>query len=504
MNSIDIAVLLVYIAGVTAFGAYFYRRSSTSEGFTSANRRLPGWAVGLSIFGTYLSSISFLALPGKAYGANWNAFVFSLSLPFAAWVAVKWFVPLYRSTQDISAYAYLERRFGIWARLYAMTFYLLTQLVRMGTIMFLIALALERLTGWDIETIIIVSGILITFYTVVGGIEAVIWTDVVQSVVLTVGAVVCAVLLINGMPEGYTQLFELASQGDRFDLGSFQLIFTERTFWVVLLFGLVINLQNFGIDQSYVQRYQTARSLADARRSIWIGALTYVPVSALFLFIGSGLFAYYSAQPELLPQHLTGAGMNDRVFPHFIVSELPAGVTGLMIAALAAAAMSSIDTSINSSATILMTDIYKRLVNKSANDAQQIHFLRITSIVLGVLGTVTALLMISSKGVLDDWWRYAGIFSGGMVGLFLLGAFSRRAASTQAVAGMIIGFLTITWASLSDKSDFLVERGLANGLHAFMTTVLGTLTIFVIGILLSRHRSRQDRADPPLTVHDLK
>ena len=126
MNKIDILVLVVYIIGVTAFGVFFYKKSSSAEGFTAANRRLPGWAVGLSIFGTYLSSISFLALPGKSYSANWNAFVFSLSLPLAAWVAVKWFAPLYRSTQDISAYAYLERRFGVWARLYAMTFYLLT------------------------------------------------------------------------------------------------------------------------------------------------------------------------------------------------------------------------------------------------------------------------------------------------------------------------------------------------------------------------------------------
>lgn len=500
MNSVDITVLLIYIAGVTAFGAYFYRRSSTSEGFTSANRRLPGWAVGLSIFGTYLSSISFLALPGKAYISNWNAFVFSLSLPFAAWVAVKWFAPLYRSTRDISAYAYLERRFGIWARLYAMTFYLLTQLARMGTIMFLVALALERLTGWDIESIIVVSGLLITFYTVVGGIEAVIWTDVVQSVVLTLGAILCAVLLINGMPGGYNQLIEVAVQGEKFSLGSFQMVFTEPTFWVVLLYGVVINLQNFGIDQSYIQRYQSARSLGDARQSIWIGALTYVPVSALFLFIGTGLFTYYDAHPDLLPQALSASGMGDRVFPHFIVSELPAGITGIMIAALAAAAMSSIDTSINSSATILLTDVYRRLFKPDASEKQQMRFLRSATVILGVSGTAVALLMVSSKGVLDDWWRYAGIFSGGMLGLFLLGIMSRRAASGQAIVGMVAGLMVIIWATFSRN----LEGPLANSLHAFMTTVLGTVTIFVIGVLLSRYRSRQDRADPPLTIHDLK
>lgn len=500
MNTVDIIVLLVYIAGVTAFGAYFYRRSSTSEGFTSANRRMPGWAIGLSIFGTYLSSISFLALPGKAYGANWNAFVFSLSLPLAAWVAVKWFAPLYRSTQDISAYAYLERRFGIWARLYAMTFYLLTQLVRMGTIMFLVALALERLTGWDIESIILVSGVLVTFYTFVGGIEAVIWTDVVQSVILTVGAILCAVLLINGMPGGYSQLIEFATEGDKFSLGSFQLVFTEPTFWVVMLYGIVINLQNFGIDQSYIQRYQTARSLKDAQQSIWIGALTYVPVSALFLFIGTGLFAYYGAQPDLLPQSLADADMSDRVFPHFIVNELPAGVTGIMIAALAAAAMSSIDTSINSSATVLLSDVYRRLIRPDATEKQQMRFLRSATVILGIAGTAVAIWMVSSKQVLDDWWRFAGIFSGGMLGLFLLGILSRRATSVQAIVGMLAGLAVILWATFSRS----LEGPLANSLHAFMTTVLATLTIFFVGVLLSRRRPRMGQSDPPLTLHDLK
>lgn len=272
------------------------------------------------------------------------------------------------------------------------------------------------------------------------------------------------------------------------------------TVWVVLLYGIVINLQNFVIDQSYIQRYQTARSLEDARQSIWIGALTYVPVSALFLFIGTGLFAYYGAQPELLPQSLATADMSDRVFPHFIVSELPTGVTGIMIAALAAAAMSSIDTSINSSATVLLSDVYRRLIKPDASEKQQMRFLRSTTIILGISGTAVVLLMVSSKQVLDDWWRFAGIFSGGMLGLFLLGILSRRASSGQAIVGMIAGLLVIIWATFSRN----LEGPLANSMHAFMTTVLGTLTIFVIGVLLSRHRTRQDQSDPPLTLHDSK
>jgi len=495
MKGLDVLVLFVYIVGVTLFGATFYRKASSTEGFTAAGRNLPGWAVGLSIFGTYLSSISFLALPGKAYTSNWNAFVFSLSLPIAAWVASKWFAPLYRSTNDISAYAYLERRFGYWARAYAMVFYLLTQLARMGTILFLVALALQGLTGWNIQLVIIVAGVLVTFYTMVGGIEAVIWTDVVQAIVLSAGAVVSAIVLIAGIPGGFSGIMSTAEPLHKFSFGSFAPDLLTPTFWVVFIYGIVINLQNFGIDQSYIQRYQTARSLADARQSLWVGALMYVPVSALFLFIGTALYAFYQLNPHLLSQGISG----DRVFPYFIVNQLPAGLTGLLIASLSAAAMSSVDTSINSSATILLTDVYKRIVNPGASEARQMQFLRIVTVVLGIAGTGTALLMISIKSALDVWWNLAGMFSGGMLGLFLLGAISRRAAAPQAGIAMVAGLLTITWASVSRNwSEF------NNVLHPFMTAVIGTLVIFIVGIALSRRNPTRQGDDIPLTVHDLK
>ena len=481
MSTLDIAVFLLYVAGVTAFGAFFYTRANSAEGFTAANHRLPGWAVGFSIFGTFLSSISFLALPGKAYVGNWNAFAFSLSLPIAAWAAVRWFVPLYRSVGEISAYAYLEQRFGVWARLYAMSCYLLTQLARMGTILFLVALALEGLTGWEIVPIIIVTGVLVTLYTVIGGIEAVIWTDVVQAVILTLGALVAAGVLLAGMPEGPAQLFTLAGDAGKFSLGSFAPDFATSTFWVVLVYGLVINLQNFGIDQSYVQRYHTARSDAQAKRSVWLGALLYIPVSALFFFIGSALFAFYTAQPDLLPATLHAADAGDRIFPYFIVSQLPAGLTGLLIAALFAAAMSSVDSSLNSSATVLMSDLYRRFLKPDADDAHLLRFVRVTTVVLGLLGTGMALLMLSIKSALDAWWGMAGIFSGGMLGLFLLGIVSARVRWPHALIAVILGILLILWGSFGPETG----SPWAFPFHTLMITVIGTVAIFLVGILLS-------------------
>ncbi len=489
LAGLDVAVLIAYVVGVVAFGSYFVRRSRSTEGFMAAGRRIPGWAVGLSILGTYVSSISFLALPGKAYSANWNAFVFSLSLPLAAWVATRYFVPLYRKRGEISAYSYLEDRFGPWARSYATICYLLTQVVRMGAIMCLVAMPLHRLLGWDVGTIIIATGVLVTIYTLLGGIEAVIWTDVVQSIVLIGGAVASAALLLFGLPEGMGQLFAIGAEHHKFSLGSFGPSLTEATFWVVLLYGLFINLQNFGIDQSYIQRYVTARSTEDARKSVWLGALLYIPISALFFFIGTGLFAYYTAHPQLLSPDIIAAGKPDWVFPHFIVTELPMGVRGVLIAAIFAAAMSSVDSSLNCSATLILTDFYKRYFRRDAGERESMRVLYISTLVWGILGTCIGLAISQvpeGVNILDVWWNLAGIFSGGMLGLFLLGYFSRRARSAPAAIAACIGILVIVWMTLPKFPGLKEHLGaFANPLNSLLICVIGTLTIFLVGLALS-------------------
>ena len=248
LPAIDYAVLLVYLAGVVAFGCWFVRRSRTPDDFMVAGRSMPGWAVGLSILGAYVSSISLLGLPGKAFGGDWNAYCFTLSLPIALVVAVKYFVPFYRRTGDVSAYHHLERRFGAWARTYAVVCYLLTMTARMGATLYLLALALSPMLGWRIHTIILLTGALITLYTMLGGTEAVIWTDTVHNVVLVVGVLACVVLLLAGMPQGPGQVFSIAATRDKFSIGSAAASVSAPTIWVVLLYGLFINLNNFGID----------------------------------------------------------------------------------------------------------------------------------------------------------------------------------------------------------------------------------------------------------------
>lgn len=454
----------------------------------SAGRSLPGWAVGLSIFGSYVSSISFLANPGASFEKNWNAFVFALSMPLAIWVAARYFVPFYRRSGEVSAYNHLEHRFGPWARTYAVVCYLLTQVARLGTILYLLALALEPLTGVEIRTIIVVMGVLVTIYPFLGGTEAVIWTGVVQAIVLLAGALVCIVWPMVIIPGGPEQVFEVAAQHDKFSLGSFGGSLAQSTFWVVLAYGIATNLQNLGIDQSYVQRYITAESDGAARRSVWMGGTMFIPMSAGFFFIGTSLFALYTLQPDLLPERLRSFESPKEIFPYFIGHQLPAGVSGLVVAAICAAAM---DSNLNCSATLFLCDIYRRYMRPAAGERESMWVLRLTTLVGGALSTVAALAMINVKSVLDVWWTLAGAFGGAILGLFLLGILSRRVTNGAALFATIIGTLVIAWISIPTLLPAVVPDVpdpywiLRCPLHERLNLVVGTLVVIVLGFLPS-------------------
>lgn len=476
----DTTVLVTYLAAVVAFGCWFVRRNRTPDDFMVAGRSMPAWAVGLSILGAYVSSISFLANPGASFAENWNPFVFSLTVPLAVWVAVKWFVPFYRASGEVSAYHHLEHRFGAWARTYAVVCYLLTQMARMGTILFLLGVALSPMTGWDVRLIIVLTGALVTLYTLIGGTEAVVWTDAVHSVVMVAGVVLCLAVQLGGMPQGPGQMMEVAAQHEKFSLGSFGPSLSAQTFWVVALYGIFINLQNFGIDQAYVQRYITARDDRAATRSLWFGGLSYVPLSAVFFFVGTALFAYYAARPGALPPEVAVKG--DKVFPYFIAHELPAGLRGLVIAAIFAAAMNGFG--LNTTATLTLCDLYQRYLRPNASSREAMRVLYVSTVAWGAIATGVGLAMIRVEGALKTWWQLAGIFGGGMLGLFLLGRLSRRAGGAAAGAGVAAGVAVILWMSLSPRWEAL-PPALRSPFHNYLIIVFGTITVLAVGLIVA-------------------
>lgn len=466
MHIIDIIVFLLFTGGVVAFGCSFFKKKGTSEEFTSAGRSLPGWVVGMSIFATYVSSISYLGYPGKAFSGDWNAFVFSLSIPIASYFAARYFVPFYRSQDSISAYSFLENRFGPWARIYASSCYLLTQIARTGSILYLLALPMNVLLGWHIQTIIVVTSVAIVLYSMLGGMKAVIWTEAIQGIILIGGALVCMFILLFDMPGGPVQTFSIAMEDGKFSLGSFGSSLSESTFWVCLIYGIFTNLQNYGIDQSYVQRYHTAKNEKEAKFSALFGGYLFIPVSAVFFMIGTGLYAFYKVHPGILPD---GVGA-DYVFPFFIVNELPVGLTGLLIASIFAAGMSTIATSVTSSSTIILTDYYQRF-RKHAGNRERMLVLKLSSVGVGVAGILVTFAFMSVQSALDAWWALASIFSGGMLGLFLLGYISRKARNFDAVLGVVCGVILVCWIVISPF------------VHANLAIVFGTLLIFLVGFL---------------------
>jgi SSS family solute:Na+ symporter len=480
---LDLTIVALYLLGTTAFGAWFLRRSHTLEGYVLGGRTLPGWAVGLSILGTYLSSISFLANPGKAYASDWRPFVFSLTLPLACWVAARWFIPLYRSRIQTTAYEHLERRFGYWARAYAGFSLILLQVGRVAVVLYLVALAMAQLLGWPVHWVILGLGLLTLFYTAVGGFAAVIWTDVVQTVVLLGGALLCVVLLLAQIPGGLETVARVAAGGAKFSLGGFDWDLMQQGFWVIFLFGLVENLRNFGIDQNYVQRFLAARSDREAVRSLWLGGLIYIPASALFFFIGTLLFVYYQVLPVAdLPTKA------DQVFPFFIVERLPSGLVGILIAAILAAGMSTLDSSLNSSATVWAMDFHRRF-RPAADDRALLRITRLSTVVIGVTGTLAALLMIQAKTALDVWWELSAIFGGGMLGLFLLGLLVPRADNRSAMTATGTGVLVIAWGTLGRSLP--ADDPWSFPLHTMLVGLSGTLVILAVGWALSLTRGRR-------------
>ncbi|MBR5660277.1 MAG: sodium:solute symporter [Bacteroidales bacterium] len=480
ISALDYLVFALFVAGVVIFGCSFFRKSkSGASAFTKADGSIPAWVVGMSIFATFVSSISFLGLPGGSYSGNWNQLIFSFTIPIATILAAKVFIPLYRGIGSVSAYQFLEDRYGYWARCYVAICYLLTQVCRVGSILLLLAIPISTMFGWDISAIIIATGLITLIFSVLGGISAVVWTDAVQGIVLIIGALACAAILTFGMPEGPGQLFRIAAADHKFSLGSLSLTLREPTVWVVLIYGIFINLQNYGIDQNYIQRYMTAGSTKEAVKGTIFGGLLYIPVSLVFVYIGTALYSYYIAQPELLPPGISG----DKVFPFFIVHGLPTGLTGLVIASLFSAGISTVSTSINSSATIVFTDFYSRLSKTDRGEkGKQMRVLYLSSAAVGAIGILIGLAMQRIDGVLDAWWKLSSIFSGGMLGLFLLALVCKKPDRTAAVIGVILGLLVIAWMSLPVFNS---------PIHTYLTIVFGTTTIFLAGFLLTSLKKKQ-------------
>jgi len=510
LTRIDIWIIVIYLAGMLGVAFWVSSGSRDVEGYTVGNRSLPGWLIGISVLGTFLSSITFLGLPAKIIkDGDWNGFVFGLALPLAALIATLFFVPLYRNKLRLSAFGLLEDRFGVWARLYADASYLVLQLLRIGIVLLLVAFAVEPMlssaTAEELRAtltaggegnvdrmvgILLTLGVLVIVYDTLGGIRAVIWTDVLQVGILLFGAAWCLCTIIFAWDGGASGFFRAVEPGS-FSLGPTSQInpdtgdwdFTVSTVWVLLIYGLTENLRNYGADQNYVQRMLAAESDREASKSIWIGALSYVPVSMIFCLIGTGLAMEMGQGSEsVIPPDLA----SDQVFPYFIRYALPAPIAGLVIAAILAAAMSTVDSSLNSCSTVLLADVYRPLAKRFGWKLPEIAVVRGFTVLFGAVGTGMAVLLLTnlgqdgSKVLMDHWWKYAGMAGSGLFGLFLLAWLMPRIPSMAAALAVVAGLAVVIWGNLTEAQAQQVGIPWL-ALHGNLVGVAGTAVILLIG-----------------------
>ncbi|WP_020528907.1 sodium:solute symporter family transporter [Flexithrix dorotheae] len=444
LGGIDLAILISYGIILIGMGWYFTRKTKTAEAFMVASRSIPAWAAGLAVMSAYTSSISYIATPGKAFDDNWHPLVFALCIIPIAWLVTKYVIPFYRKNQTISVYKFLENRLGIWARVYAAFAFVFFMIGRVAVILYLASLLLGSFMDFSIVYIIIILGVVTILYTLMGGMEAVIWTDVMQSVIMIVGILYCAISLSIDIFQGENSLVSQVDITGKFSLGSADFSFSSRTLWVMIIYGITENARNLIADQNYVQKYSSVGSEKEAKNSIWLAMVIYIFLTIIFLYIGTALWIYYNGEMNALPADIV---KGDQIFPYFIATVVPVGLKGLIIAAIIAAAMSTVDSALNCSATVLHLDFYKRFFKPEMSNDQEMSFLRWSTVVWGVLGTLFALAMINAKSALDIWWQISGIFGGGILGLFLLALSKIKLSFIQGLSCVGVCILVIIWGT---------------------------------------------------------
>jgi SSS family transporter len=490
-HSLDYLALIGYLVVVVGIGVYFSRRENTTDDYFLAGRRVPWWAAALSIFSTYLSAVTFMAIPAKAFTADWVTILINLGIILVAPVTVFCFLPFYRRLNVTTIYEYLEKRFSPGMRIYGSLSFVFLQLAKMGIFLLLPALALSTVTGFNVYASIIIMGLLCTIYTVLGGIEAVIWTDVLQSCVLVGGGLLCIGTIFAAEQFDFSNMLAVASDADKFHIFNMEGGIDSSVFWVVILGGFFIQLVPFSSDQVIAQRFLTTRDEKSAARSVWAHAGIVVPASLLFFGLGTAMFVYYSSRPEMLP---TGDVRNDAIVPWFIATRLPAGLAGLVIAGLFAATMSTVDSGMHSIATSLVNDVHRKL-RPDADDRQRLRMARILTVAAGLFGTISAVLI--SKMNPDSLWEMllllVGLFGSSLTGVFLLGVFTRRASARGAALGVAVSIMSL-----------IMLRTFDIPIHGFLTAAVGVLSCVVVGYVASILLPGRDRLLKNLTLATLE
>jgi len=552
MSLIDWAVVATYLAWVVIDGVRMSRRTTGMDGYLLASRSLPWWAVGLSVMATQLSAITMVSTTGQGYADGMRFVQFYFGLPIAMIILSVTAVPFFWRAKVYTAYEYLEQRFDAKTRTLTAFLFLLSRGLSCSVIIAAPSVILSIVLGWNLTLTVLAIGLPTVIYTMIGGVQAVTWTDVKQMVVIVIGILAAVVVLVAGLPEGVGlgSALHVAGAVGKMQALDFRFDLTQKyTLWSGLIGGLFLSLSYFGCDQSQVQRYLTAKSVPEGRRSLFMSAYFKIPLQALILLTGVLMFVFFlfhrgpmlfnrapleqvrtgarAAEYQALEQEYDRAFADRRqaaqalatsggqpgdgstardafvaadaevravrqrattlvkdatqadyddvnyVFPTFVTEYLPVGLVGLIIAAIFAAAMSSIAAELNSLATATVIDVYKRHVRPTAEDSHYLLVSKISTAAWGLFACVAAVYAAQLGSLIEVVNTFGSYFYGSILGVFILAIGTRRANGHGAFVGLIGGMLVVAACVNFTHVAFL------------WLNVVGAVVVTVIGLLVS-------------------
>ncbi len=488
MSLLDSLIVLIYFAIVFGIGFYFSRNQKTTQDYFLAGKNVPGWVVIFAVVGTMISSTSFIGHPGNVYARDmWNLPSF-LMLPVVMLFVSRFVVVFYRRTVRMSIYDYLEKRFSYGARAYGAAAFIVSRVVDMSATLYFLAIPVSYLSGFSVWWVILVVGLVTLVMTVAGGIAAVVYADVFQGVLLIGGALACLGIALFRPEGGPGAVLQTAWDGGKFGLGNWSFSWFTDNIWFYLVGGGIWAVQRYALDQHIVQKYLVARTDRQAQMGAYLGAIACLPVWLLFFLLGACLWAFFQLTGAQLPGDV--ASVKDNIVPYFIKTQLPVGVIGLVVAALMAAAMSSLDSDLNSMATVIVDDFYARL-RPDSTDRERLWLGRVAVGTLGVLAILFSQLWIGVGTALEFGVQLFSIATAGMLGLFALGALTKRANAWGAMVGIVACVLFTAWATLTSVTlpafnGVMLDLGPFNyRLHPFLIGIFNHAILFGVGLSAS-------------------